>query len=195
MHLKDEQLIDLAEGTVDEGAFPHLASCDSCRRQLIDLRAAMASVLDGDGATVPEPPPFFWSQLQHRVDDAIARSPSTGIFGRWLLHRPPVLVPFSALALVAIVLLLWPARLYRHPVPPVTPSTAAVAFEPLDDSFDDDPSLQLVADLADSMDAGDPAAVSEAGLTAAGSAEHAVAHLSAPELQELRKLLRAELGT
>ena len=34
-----------------------------------------------------------------------------------------------------------------------------------------------------------------AGLTSSGSAEHAVSHLNAQDLTELRRLLRAELGT
>ncbi len=54
----------------------------------------------------------------------------------------------------------------------------------------DDASLSLVADLARSMDAD---SAGEAGLAASGSAEHAVVHLSDPELRELRRLLAEEL--
>ena len=54
-----------------------------------------------------------------------------------------------------------------------------------------DPSLTLVADLSDG--AGWEAA-HEAGLSPRGSAEHAVTHLSEPELRELQRLLQAELA-
>jgi hypothetical protein len=195
MHLKEEQLIDLAECVASEEAFPHLASCDSCRRQLIDLRAAMASVADvNDGPVrdVAEPPPFFWTQLQNRVTEAVDRESSRSFLGRWLLARPPALVPLSAFAVLVIMVTLGFARWFRPFEPTAhTPAAVAVNVEPLEDVFSD-PSLQLVADLADSMDV---TAESEAGLATAGSAEHAVAHLSAPELQELQRILRAELGT
>src|SRR5690349_9931765 len=173
MHLKEGQLIDLAEGVASEEAFPHLASCDSCRRQLIDLRAAMASVVQandglvGNIGDIPEPPPFFWTQLQHRVIEAVDRESSRSFLGRWLLARPPALVPVSAFAVLVIMVTLGFARWFR-PLEPTAHAPAAVAVnvEPLEDAFSD-PSLQLVADLADSMDV---TAESEAGLATAGSA-------------------------
>ena len=65
-------------------------------------------------------------------------------------------------------------------------------LELLNDAFDDDPSLQLVADLASGLDLAD---ASDAGLAPRGSAEHALAHMTRQELEELHRLLRAELGT
>jgi hypothetical protein len=56
--------------------------------------------------------------------------------------------------------------------------------------LDDDPSLQLVADLSADVDLGDD----EAGLTSRTSAEHAVTHMSAQDLQELKRLLNLEMG-
>jgi len=44
MHLKDDQLVDLAEGTLPESSAPHLASCEPCRRQLEEMRAALPLV-------------------------------------------------------------------------------------------------------------------------------------------------------
>jgi len=101
---------------------------------------------------------------------------------------------------VAIVLLLnGPLRPgSRAHAPALTqPITTAAGgdrarLEPVADALDDDPSLQLVADLASGLDV---AAASDAGLAPAGSADHALTHMSASELQELKQLLRAELGT
>ena len=55
----------------------------------------------------------------------------------------------------------------------------------------DDPSLGLVVDLTDDMDLD---AARAAGLTADGSAEHAVTHLNDVELRELQRLLQKELA-
>ncbi len=58
--------------------------------------------------------------------------------------------------------------------------------------MDDDPPLQLLADLAVDVDW---TAADAVALAPNGSAEHAVSHLDANDLKELQRLLRAELGT
>jgi hypothetical protein len=203
-HLRPEELIDLAEGARSEPSAPHLASCEECRRQLADLRATLTSIAVDD---VPEPSPIFWDQLQSRVSDAVAAESPSGV--AWLgrlsaLLQPRVLIPIAATAAIALAIV---ASLDTGaPLPPIPTQstvTAPVAssgseasgssrLELLSDSLqDDDPSLQLVADLAATLDAND---ASDAGLTAHGSAEHAVTHLSAPELAALQKILRQELS-
>jgi hypothetical protein len=203
MHLKPEEFIDLADGTRAASAFPHLDVCDACRGQLAELRTTMMSLVESDGAAVPEPPPFFWSQLQNRVSSAVAAvdagedEASSGIASRlrWLLN-PRVLVPLTAIAILALAIPIGGRK--SAPAVAVAPGLSPTAInnasadDPLEDTFDDDASLQLVADLAGSIDL---SAASEAGLTPHGSADHAVTHLDAQELQELRRLLKAELGT
>jgi hypothetical protein len=199
MHLKPEELVDLAEGAAADAAFPHLAACAACRQQLAELRAAMAEVGGVGVGDVPEPPPFFWDRLQHRVMGAVAAETAQSPLRRWRTKRPPVLIPFSIAAGVAILLFVYGPLRPRSSAdaPSVRPIVApyggdAARLEPVADALDDDPSLQLVADLAGSLDAG---AASDAGLAPAGSADHALTHMSTSELQELKRLLRAELGT
>src|SRR2546428_190985 len=67
-HLSPEELIDIAEGTRLETSVPHLATCASCREQLVDVREMMSTV-DVD---VPEPSPLFWDHLSARVSAAVA---------------------------------------------------------------------------------------------------------------------------
>ena len=57
MHLRPDELVDLAEGTRAESAAPHLAECAVCRLQLGDLKAMISAAAEVD---VPEPSPFFW---------------------------------------------------------------------------------------------------------------------------------------
>jgi hypothetical protein len=82
MHLKPEELVDLAEGTVIESSVPHLSACAACRGQLEALRLMTAEARDFE---VPEPSPLFWDHLSSRVRDAIAEDhgqPSAWL--RWL---------------------------------------------------------------------------------------------------------------
>jgi hypothetical protein len=111
MHLKPEELVDVAEGSRAGSSVPHLAACDECRRQLAELRAMMSAARDVD---VPEPPPVFWNQFSIRVREAIAAGGAPRPFWRdlvsWPLWRdlvswPRVLIPISALAAVATVVI------------------------------------------------------------------------------------------
>ena len=67
-HLTPEELLDLAEGTRSGEMFPHVASCDVCRRELSELRATLAMTAD---VAVPEPSPLFWDHLSARVHEAV----------------------------------------------------------------------------------------------------------------------------
>jgi hypothetical protein len=208
-HLRPEDLIDLAEGTRAERDVPHLASCEVCRVELSELRATIALAADVE---VPAPSPLFWDHFSARVGEAVAREHAvTGgsasgpreLVERWRLwSRPRVLIPGSAIAVAAVVL--WvvtnapattpevqtPTETVRTTVVPLPPT---LGFDLFSDAANDpdDPSLRLVADLT--SDLGWDAAA-DAGLTAPGSAEHALTHLSRGELQELQRLLQHELG-
>jgi hypothetical protein len=193
MHLKPEEFIDVADGARPESAYPHLGACEVCRRQLADVRATVTSLMDSGDAMVPEPPPFFWTQFQNRVTAAVKEQerPNLARRLRWLVD-PRVLAPLAAIAVLALSIS-FGGRAGAPPVlAPGLPTAATTTTDPLEDPFDDDPSLQLVADLAGSIDL---SAASDAGLTPRGSADHAVTHLDAQELQELQRLLKAELGT
>src|SRR5262245_33986393 len=82
-HLTPAVLIDLAEGTQSEDAFPHLGTCAHCRRQLTELRAALR--MAASSTEVPEPSPLFWDHLSSRVREAVASElPHSSGFGEWI---------------------------------------------------------------------------------------------------------------
>jgi hypothetical protein len=189
MHLNIEELVDVAEGTRPVGSAPHLLTCERCREQLADLRAAIAAAKEVD---VPEPSPLFWDHLSSRVSAAVS---AEGIpAGRGWLR--PSRVVLASLA-VAAALLMAIVSSSRRPLEVVArPATAvADANAPTDFLGDligqDDPSLTVVASLTDDVDL---ETVREAGLAPRGSAEHAVSHLSDDELRERGRLLREELA-
>jgi hypothetical protein len=195
MHLRAEELVDLAEGTQPESAAPHLSSCAVCRQQLADMRAMMSAAADVE---MPEPSPLFWDHLSARVSGAIAsegapRRPWIGAMS-WTRWAAP-LVSAVALVLVATVLhSRGPATRGSASIGPVSLSLggdAGAGPDVLGDSNGtEDVSLTLVAALTADMD---PEAAGEADLAGRGSAEHAVTHLNDGELRELRRLLTEEL--
>jgi hypothetical protein len=182
-HLTADELVDLAEGARDANAFPHITACEACRRQVADLRTAIEMATAAHD--VPEPSPLFWDHFSDRVRTAIATEPTPS--SAW--WRPSwVMATCVALAAALLVVVLIPSH-DRGPArrePPGTITTAAA--EPLGDLDD---SLMIVADLTSSIDFDDARA---AGLTGRGAAEHAVAHMSAGELRELRTLLAEQMN-
>ncbi len=195
MHLNAEQLVDLADGTQPESSASHLAGCEPCRAQLRGLRAMMSVAND---AVVPEPSPLFWDHLSSRVRDAVAveASPRRVWFDVSAWRR--LLMPVVAVAVAGLVLALIVNSRNTTPTPGGAPaSTITVAdagpvIELLNDvAVDDDASLTLVASLTDDADLD---TVREAGLAPAGSAEHAVTHMSGAELRELGRMLKEEMA-
>ena len=196
-HLSGDELVDLVEGIVSDAEVPHLASCECCRDQLAGLRAARAMALQDEVVEVPEPSPLFWDYFSARVREAVANEPAppdgwSQRFRSW----PGVLAPVcGVVAVVVAVAVMFEAP---APAPPrVAPSSAAdvaprYAVELLGDSVTaDDASLAIVANLTDSIGLD---AAAEAGLTSDDSAEHAVTHMSAAELQQLERLLTEEMS-
>jgi len=191
MHLGAEELVDIAEGTSAESSAPHLAACDACRAQLHEMRSTMAAVQNVD---VPEPSPLFWDHLSRRIGEAVAEDPA-GVGLRPSRYMVPAWFAVAAVLALAVVL----GSRAMAPAPLPDPATAFVAAAPpaperADDVTTDDDAgdaaLTLVASLAGNVDVD---TVREAGLAARDSAEHAVTHMSAAELQELRRLLTEEM--
>jgi hypothetical protein len=191
-HLNEEDLIDLADGVRPEGSAPHLASCESCRRQLADLRAVMSAAA---AVEVPEPSPLFWQHLSARVHEAVSNETRAAAS-----RRAPSRFVWRMAALAAAVLVAaaaWRTELVRHHVAPdgLTPHSAVVeaTLEANDVvSLADDASLSLIAEMAGDLDW--EGAV-QAGLsTQAGAVDRAVLELSASERLELQRILKEELS-
>jgi len=191
MHLRPDELIDLAEGTRAESTAPHLAECAVCRLHLAELKATMSAAADVD---VPEPSPLFWDHFSARVRQAVD---AEGVPRRSFWTWSGVLIPaVSVVAVLAVAVALnWGnTGQVVGPLPVVVPAPVApVASMDLlaDPQSAGDTALTLVAELSSDMDF---ETAREAGLAARGSAEHAVTHLTGSELRELQRLLQEELA-
>ena len=201
-HVTPEQLVDAADGVQNALVACHLDSCEACSHRLAELRSLISSVAAA-GEPVPEPSPLFWNQFQRRVVEAVhAERENEHFFTRAArMLRPAILIPTAAALIVATAVVVSNRWRGADPAPAAT-QTGAVAprgnilatanADTLRDTIDEDPSLQLIADLTVDMDW---SAVDAAGLAPSGSADHAVSHLDAQDLKELQRLLRAELGS
>jgi hypothetical protein len=192
MHLEEEELVDLAEGTRPESSAPHLASCEPCRRQVRDLRAMMSAAAD---VGLPEPSPLYWDHLSARVRETVATEASPQPWLDAAAWRR-VLMPAWAAAVASIIIVVALSSRLIAPPPPAAPAAAVVKDAEVvdlwnDRASDDDESLTLVASLSAGLDL---EAAGEAGLAARGSAEHAVTLMDLDDLRELKRLLMQELA-
>lgn len=192
-HLDSKELVDLAEGVRPEASTPHLRSCERCRRRLAELRAALEVV---DRIDVPEPSPLFWDHFSSRVREAIAAEGSprgASALSWWMRPRAMVYAAGAcAVALAAVVSLrLGDMRKLGAPAPHVE-SAAVKALEADPVAFPDDPSLDLVAELAAEIDW---EVMYELGLETHGTmADMALRQLTTGERLELQRLLNEVLG-
>lgn len=192
-HLSPDAFVDELDGTVAESAVPHLASCASCRHQLVELRAASQAATEAD---VPEPSPLFWSLLSTRVHDAVAAEPTrTAPWWRANWSWRAAGLASVAAAAVAVVVVLQTLHVSPGAADPAVRSDAeagvATASFQSATPLTEDGSLGFVADLVSDLDWD---AVSELGLAARGSADRAVAELNVAERVELQRLLNEALA-
>jgi len=83
----------------------HVAECDSCRRELDELRAAMNAL---DALTAPEPSPYFFTRLDARMREERAAPPQTWLErlrARFAYGPPMHAKPLAAMALSVMLLL------------------------------------------------------------------------------------------
>jgi hypothetical protein len=197
MHLSDVELVDLADGTRPETSAPHLATCEPCRRQLVDMRRMMSAAAAVD---VPEPSPLFWEHFSDRVRDMVAaEAHAPRAWWRGLLPMKQVLIPSSAYALIALLVAgVVTSRGPRVPLTEITGPTQPEGFGAAEnrdaDLFEDaaleDESLTLMADLSAAIGVD---VATDVVLAPRVGAEHAVTNLNDDELRELERLLN-ELG-
>ena len=196
-HLTPEQFVDLAEGARPETSMPHLASCDTCRRQLADVRAMMP---DAATADVPEPSPLFWAHLSARVNEAVAAEAGRSMSWRERLLRPYVLVPsLLGVMAVAVIALLLPGTFTPATIPakqlPMSANTAMLlSLPPLAPlGAADDPQLGLVAGYGTTLD-WDEMRDEIALAPPASSSDAVIGALTADEQRELQRLLAEEMA-
>jgi hypothetical protein len=209
-HFTPGELVDAADDSLDPGRRRHADDCASCARAVADLRAATEAVREtGD---VPEPSPFFWDRLSARIDDVVATGPvPSSTTWRLPAWRPALAAVAAAAVLIAAAVIARPSApgspaapgsdvasstsvaaddLGRTSTPPgpAAPSSPSRPEDIPSSSLPDD--FAAAAAVAGALDAESAHALASAPASGAALIEE----LTAPELQEFARLLRAEMG-
>ena len=95
-HLTPDELIDAMDGVLASERHAHLTSCAECQRQLDDVDAVLS---DAKQTTVPEPPPFYFTQLSAHVNAEIDKQLANA-WPQWL--RWQTLLPLGAVAMIIL---------------------------------------------------------------------------------------------
>jgi hypothetical protein len=212
-HLTPGDLVDLAEGAPDADSTTHLAECEACRRQVADLRAAMAGV--SSGGEIPEPSPLFWDHLSARVRDGVRNedAPARAFYpGSFLSARRLALAAVCCVVVIAIGAalgsrLIAPRSQSLGPSPMagrVEPGSPVEPIEPIENAQNasatppalgsvDDPSLSLVADYGKTLD-WDELREQMSMSRHTRSIDATVSELNAEERLELHRLLTEALA-
>jgi hypothetical protein len=190
-HLTELEFVDLLDGALSPPRRAHVASCADCARRAEEITAILQSA---SGAEVPEPPPFFWTQLAARIRAQVATEPAPGTaWRRWL---PVPALAAAAAAIFAIGLMLRPST----PAPVTAPSQAVSehATELADDPFasidadaEADEAWALVRSMAEDMDHEEMD--SEGISPGPGAVERLTLQLTEPQRIELARLLDEQL--
>jgi hypothetical protein len=191
-HLTEEELVDVADGTLAEERRAHLRGCDNCREQAVSMGTLLARVA---AVQVPEPSPLFWDHLSRRITDAVS-APAPQRRG-WLgsLARPASAWAAGLISLSLVAALSFSLNRAPDADPPV-PVSHRTAVEELQapsdwDDIEADQAWALVRTVAEDVGWDEAHA---AGLAVRpGAAEGIAVELSWSEQSELALLIEAEL--
>jgi hypothetical protein len=170
-HVRDDELMDAAEGTASAGARRHVQACAACRERV----EAAASGLDlAQDADVPEPSPLYWEAFRRQVGRKV------GAERRW---RPAAWAPALAAAAVAVIAigLLTPNR------QPAQPTSTVPAWSASLPSTEDDSGLAQLSALA--------AEAEDMAFAGCNGIADCLSGLSEEETLALADVLSQELGT
>ena len=152
----------LANMLLDPEAAPakvktHVAACESCRKELEEMRAAMAAM---DAWTVPEPSPYFMTRLGARMReerDAPPQSWLQRIRARFAYGPPMHARPLAAMALTVMLLVGGGAYLgvtnIEQPQPPDRDAAVVHDLQTLDSNAQVLDQLESISDSGNSGDA------------------------------------------
>jgi hypothetical protein len=138
-HVSDQTLMDVAEGAAPERALAHVASCESCRGRVEEVRSALGLTAR---ATWPEPAPMYWEVMRRRVAQGLSEAPPARS------RRP--LWAAAGVAAAAMVVLATGLRVRPPAEPPLHATAKLPAWSALPPA-DEDPGLPVLETLAPTM--------------------------------------------
>ena len=156
----------LADMLLDPQAAPaevkaHVAACESCRRELEEVRATMAAM---DAWTAPEPGPYFMTRLGARMReerDAPPQSWLQRLRARFAYGPPLHARPLAAMALTVMLLVgggayLGVTNIEQQPQPPAHDAAVVRDLQTLDNNKQVLDQLEAISDNPDDAISDDP---------------------------------------
>jgi hypothetical protein len=149
--LRPDEFIDVLDGSADDAAAAHVATCAHCQATLAEVRVALTAAAE---AEVPEPSPLFWAHVNARVRGALDDAGHESATGWWAWLRWDVVVPLAGMAMIVVALTSAVGRVpaVSGPARPGEagdqPAEAALA---VGERAADDGALELMLDLAASV--------------------------------------------
>ncbi len=152
----------LADMLLDPEAAPakvktHVAACESCRKELEEMRATMAAM---DAWTAPEPSPYFMTRLGARMREEREAPPQSWlqrIRARFAYGPPMHARPLAAMALTVMLLVGGGAYLgvtnIEQPQPPDRDAAVVHDLQTLDSNAQVLDQLESISDSGNSGDA------------------------------------------
>ena len=181
-HLSPDEFVDALDRALPSARAAHLDGCDDCQAQLADLNAAL---MEASAVPAAEPSPLFWDHFSARVAQAIEVDSEPA--RRWW---QPIWKPVAAVSVMAAAVIL--AVALRSGPDAVVPAGEAIVVDGGTLLVnEDDGSWEFVVGLSSDMAFDD---VREAVTPAAGTADEAIAELTAEQRAALVRLLRQEMG-
>ena len=139
----------------------HVAACESCRKELEEVRATMAAM---DAWTAPEPGPYFMTRLGARMREEREATPQS-----WLqrlrarfAYGPPLHArPLAAMALTVMLLVgggayLGVTNIEQQPQPPAHDAAVVRDLQTLDNNKQVLDQLEAISDNPDDAISDDP---------------------------------------
>jgi anti-sigma factor RsiW len=155
----------LADMLLDPEAAPakvkaHVAECDSCRKELEEMRATMAAM---DAWSVPEPSPYFMTRLGARMREEREAPPQSWLQrlrARFMYGPPMHARPLAAMALTVMLLVGGGAYLgvtnIEQPQPPDRDAAVVRDLQTLDSNAQVLDQLEAISDNPNDAISDDP---------------------------------------
>lgn len=138
LHVADDELMDVVDGTARIRALTHVSRCTRCQVRVDEARGGLALAVE---AGVPEPSPLYWDALRSRVGAGLADLPAAGaVRSRFRPVFAGALVAAGA-ALAGVMLL------PIHSPMPSTNATVASSLPAWSALPEEDPNLEVLEGL------------------------------------------------
>jgi hypothetical protein len=189
-HLTPQQFVEALDGMLAPPRLRHLETCETCRREVSDLRALMGDVhLTAQAA---EPSPLFWNHFSRRVHAATRVEPLPHARAWWQDAWRPLIAVGAILGMVAVLVSVRLAPFGLALQAPLAPGVSAPGTSlEADVAVPSDGPWDLVSQIASNLSWDEAKQAAEPTRDVTGAA---VEQLTPLQRAEFVRLVKAQMG-